>query len=246
MDAANEEKSPLLPSWELQNIVGQPPAKIRVRNLQTSLKVARDAWGRYEKEQPVLISVSIFLRHAFESASAQDEVTNSTVHYGSLSKAVLDTCRLFAGLPSQSPPISFRPDEKKTRPLCFLVDSIHFFLTSFSAVENLSQSHILPLLKPEMMTSLGVRVLLPKASLLGSGVSFTQSTFYERGGERARYLSLVLGLHDLKISTIIGVNPNERLAKQIVIANIEIEPWTKRADVYNELEQIVFKVPLPF
>src|SRR5438874_7268817 len=62
--------------------------KIFVRNLTLNTRVALDAWGR-EKPQPVLISVVISLSRSFQSAAEKDELNQSTVHYGTLSKAVI-------------------------------------------------------------------------------------------------------------------------------------------------------------
>jgi dihydroneopterin aldolase len=57
--------------------------------------------------------------------------------------------------------------------------------------------------------------------------------------------SSVLKIHDMRIPTLIGVNKNERLARQIVVVNVEIDPYVcKEHDCYNELEQIVVKVRL--
>ncbi|CAG8955473.1 hypothetical protein HYFRA_00010340 [Hymenoscyphus fraxineus] len=232
-----EERFSLLPSWELQSLVGQPPAKIHVRNLQTSMKIARDAWGRYEKEQPVLVSVAVSLRHAFESASAQDEVTNSTVHYGTLSKAVLRACQYFSEIPVELVP-SY--EKKEATALSTLVTSIRDSL--IHTEDEAAKPHPnppRPLLTPSTVTCLEVQIMLPKALLLGSQVSLTQSTFFDT--QVARHASCALGLHDLRIPTLIGVNPNERLAKQIVIANISIEQWNNATDCYNELEQVVSK-----
>ncbi|CAG8971682.1 hypothetical protein HYALB_00003150 [Hymenoscyphus albidus] len=232
-----EERFSLLPSWELQSLVGQPPAKIHVRNLQTSMKIARDAWGRYDKEQPVLVSVAVSLRHAFESASAQDEVTNSTVHYGTLSKAVLEACRYFSDTPTDLYP---REEKKEATALSALVTLIGVKLIRSNDEEAETHKHLgRPLLTPSAVTCLEVRVMLPKSSLLGSRVSLTLSTFF--GPQIVRVTSFVLSLHDLKIPTLIGVNPNERLAKQLVIANVCIEQWDHLPDSYNELEQVVSK-----
>jgi len=87
---------------------------------------------------------------------------------------------------------------------------------------------------------LELMVLLPKASLLGSGVSMTACV----SGDDIKYgphFTVALKLHDLQIATIIGINSNERLSKQIIIANIELERFNLELASYEELEQIVVK-----
>lgn len=92
-----DAKSPqLIHTWDLIQAVGKPHSVVRVRNLQTSLIVGTDAWGRKGKNQPVLISASASLRNPFESASSEDAVTGSTIHYGIMSKAILGACKLFS------------------------------------------------------------------------------------------------------------------------------------------------------
>jgi len=52
----------------------------------------------------------------------------------------------------------------------------------------------------------------------------------------------ILKLHDIRIPTLIGVNANERLAKQMVISNVEIDGYfLYNIDLYHKLEQIVVK-----
>jgi len=86
-----------------------------------------------------------------------------------------------------------------------------------------------------------LQIKLPKAALGGRGVSLRTIVFYEPQSQRPTGYSLTLKLHDLSIPTLIGVNAFERLAKQIVIANVEIDRWDYRIDAFNELEQIVVK-----
>lgn len=61
--------------------------KIMVQNLQVVVNAGKDVWGR-EKRQRALISVTLSLDKQFASASSTDSVDDSTVHYGTLSKAI--------------------------------------------------------------------------------------------------------------------------------------------------------------
>lgn len=68
---------------------GQPWCRdgISIRDLsfQHSPQHGLDAWGR-EKEQPVLLSVSLDFRRSYDTAASQDALDASTMHYGVLAK----------------------------------------------------------------------------------------------------------------------------------------------------------------
>jgi hypothetical protein len=103
-----------------------------------------------------------------------------------------------------------------------------------------------PLLGLQLLQDLELQVFLPKGTLLGGGVSLTTCGSFLSGPETsdASPYRSTLKIHDIRIPTLIGVNANERLARQWVIATVEIDPYTSchGFDRYNELEQIVVKV----
>lgn len=99
-----------------------------------------------------------------------------------------------------------------------------------------------PLIDCSMLNSLSLEILLPKASLLGSGVSLKGDFIYDEGHHGPSAYSMVLQLRELRVPAIIGVNGNERKAKQVIVANVEMERWDRMVDAYNELEEIVVKV----
>jgi dihydroneopterin aldolase len=226
-------------SWAVAQEAGEAHSSIRVTNLQTSLPVAKDAWGRQGKLQPVLISASVSLREPFSSASSSDTVTNSTIHYGILSKAILESCQQCTEIFNSS---------GSANVVCtveFLAQFIHLFLTH-SVVQGDLEPRCLRVvndlvLPPKLLSSLELVIKLPKASLIGNAVSFRYHLTYKTDGQGPDKLSSVLRLHDLRIPTLVGVNPNERLAKQILVVNVELDPWIKE-ESYNELEEIVVKV----
>ena len=221
-------------SWELIQKAGQPHSTIRVRNLQTSLVIGRDAWGREGKAQPVLISASVSLREPFQSASNEDAVTGSTVHYGILSKRILDSCKRFSKSEHGRTPII----------LSELAQKIEHGLTR----EQVASSGLTPapaLLPSSIVKLLEIKIMLPKASLLGEGVSSTDLSLYAHSeeGRGSAEKAYVLTLHDLKIPTLIGVNLNERLSKQLVVATIKIDGfYPNKSNFYHVLEEIVVKV----
>jgi hypothetical protein len=83
--------------------------------------------------------------------------------------------------------------------------------------------------------------MLPKASLLGSGVSLCGSELFGPLGQ-SQACSMKLKLHDLRVPTLIGLNANERLAKQMVVANVEIDKWVEKEDHYVQIEQLIVTV----
>jgi hypothetical protein len=96
-----------------------------------------------------------------------------------------------------------------------------------------------PLLDNENLLELGFTVLLPKATLLSGGVSLsTSSACFSQKAHCS-----ILKIHDIRIPTLIGVNKKERLANQLIIVNVEVDPYVcTTRDFYNELEQIIVKV----
>lgn len=96
VDADPDPAAPLVSTWQVRAEAGEPPAIVRVRNLQSVMTAGRDAWGRAAKPQPVLLSSEVSFARAFETSSARDAVDAETVHYGNLSKALLEGMRLFS------------------------------------------------------------------------------------------------------------------------------------------------------
>jgi dihydroneopterin aldolase len=226
-------------SWAVAQEAGEAHSSIRVTNLQTSLPVAKDAWGRQGKLQPVLISAAVSLREPFSSASSSDTVTNSTIHYGILSKAILESCQRCTEIFNSS------GSANEGFTVEFLAQFIHLFLTHSVVQGDLDADYLRIVdnlvLPPKLLNSLELVIKLPKASLIGNAVSVRYGLTYKIDGQGPDKFSSVLRLHDLRIPTLVGVNPNERLAKQILVVNVELDPWIKE-ESYNELEEIVVKV----
>jgi dihydroneopterin aldolase len=61
--------------------------KVMVQNLEVVVNAGFDVWGR-QKKQRALISVTLTMGQEFDSAAESDSVDESTVHYGTLSKAI--------------------------------------------------------------------------------------------------------------------------------------------------------------
>jgi hypothetical protein len=105
-----------------------------------------------------------------------------------------------------------------------------------------------PLLNTQTLQELKITLRLPKGTLLSGGVVLDISAGYPSPGRTPISLPYhtSLKLEDIKIPTLIGLNPCERLAKQMIIATVEIDPYVVAGqDHYNELEQIIVKVSNP-
>ncbi|KAK0731707.1 hypothetical protein B0H67DRAFT_475635 [Lasiosphaeris hirsuta] len=226
----------LVSTWAVQARAGEPLAVVSVRNLQSIVYVGHDAWGRPQKAQPMLISASISFAQLFKLAAANDRLGDDTVHYGSLSKAILEGIREWT-IPIQ--------DEFGGPTAVEVLDDLWCRLTgktieaTAGVVVSRIKVHREPFLSAETkegVRSLSVTITFPKASLLGSGVSLTATSVFGEPGMSA----LALRLDSLRVPTLIGVNDNERLAKQVVVVSITIEKlgWTPK-DFYTELEALV-------
>lgn len=243
--------------------VGAPHSVISVRNLYFSGKVGKDAWGRKDIAQPVLLSAKVSLENPFSSAAKEDDVDQSTVHYGVLSKELLNSSaryeRLevgFGKLGSIMDFVAFLISDLTGSRMFGSSRSITF--SNWAHSQEKREQHLLGerdcgLSRAYRM--LEVSALLPKATLLGEGVSVTMK-LANLGPIHTHpnpILAIVLRLHNLQVATIVGINPNERLSKQNVVANIELDGYgpclINRGegeypfhDDYEKLEQLVTKV----
>jgi dihydroneopterin aldolase len=215
------EMSRLQSSWNVAAAAGESHAVIRVQNLQTTAEIDTDAWGRPGKLQPVLISATVALREPFEAASTEDSV-KGTVHYGILSKAILEAATRDTARGSLM--------HFYTYILCYLLHTSKYNHSVGTAIVDSA-----------LARSLSIEISLPKASLLGSGISVFGTKLLNIDRSVEMY-SMGMKFHDLRIPTLIGVNYNERLAKQIVIANVEIDQWENRLHEYVRFEELIFKV----
>lgn len=88
---------------------------------------------------------------------------------------------------------------------------------------------------------LGVKLTLPKASLLGEGVSLTASAGFDNTGKMTAR-ALGMEITRLGVPTLVGVNPNEREARQMLVVTVGIEGIKVRGDRYVRVEKAVVKV----
>lgn len=216
----------VLNSWDFAIAAGEPTSIIRIQNLQTNLKVGVDAWGRAGKLQPVLISASFSLRENFETAAQGDDVDQSTIHYGILSKEILKVAKFISNDPALA-------DGLRLEDLyVYIYNHLYISEDPYGTREGA------PILGATVVKSFSLEIMLPKASLLGSGVSLRGNELFGSKGH-IQACNMRLKLHKLCIPTLIGLNSNERLAKQMVMTNIEIDPWVEKQDYYVQIEQLV-------
>ncbi|QPH00787.1 hypothetical protein C2857_004762 [Epichloe festucae Fl1] len=219
-------------SHSLLVATGQSPSIVRVKNIQSIVRGPSDAWGRPNRPQPVSVSVTVHLDKAFGSTSTSDALTSDTIHYGLLSKAVLATLtRLDAHKTS-----------RQALPLPDILEAIWVDLTGLDICGQPIDVDVddgTPFLQLAFLKSLQVTVHLPKASLQGGGVSLTGTGVFKKSVLIGR--GVALKLHDMRVPVLIGVNDNEREAKQGVVANVEVERFDEAGDSYCDLEKVVVK-----
>lgn len=234
--------APLVPAFQIARDARLPaPSTIKVKNLHATIQGPQDAWGRPDRPQPISISAAVSLDAPFGASSATDTVAGDTVHYGLLSKAILSI------LATATPIKSLRQ----------LLDTMWVEMTGFDtrgqnirAGAQQDQQRQPPFLHFAQLRVLEITLDLPKATLLGDGASLTVAGSFEpapAGSDAVvksimRQSAVSLKIHGLRVPTLIGVNSNERMAKQVVIASVEVDRLEDDVDVYPELEQAVVKV----
>ncbi|KXJ95734.1 Dihydroneopterin aldolase-domain-containing protein [Microdochium bolleyi] len=264
--------APLLSTFQVRAQAGEPVAVVRVRNLAATIPCGRDAWGRSGKVQPVLLSSELSFRSGFQTSSADDRLVDSeTVHYGNLSKTLLAGVEGLssAGAAASNTTTSSTPSSSAIFELLW-VRLTGRVLDGSRVALPLDQ---VPFLDAAALRSLSLTINLPKASLLGAGVSLTSTaSFKDRdtllgGGDDdnndkntnakskddgdepekkknpltayARSLR-ISGLH---VPTLIGVNDNERKARQMLVAEVEIDRFDITGDdVHDQIERVVVEV----
>ncbi|KZT69421.1 hypothetical protein DAEQUDRAFT_265095 [Daedalea quercina L-15889] len=161
-----------------------------INSLSTSPTIGKDWWGRV-RPQPLSITVHLHLQAEYlNEAGATDDVRDS-VHYGELCKGVMD--------------LVYGPNAQEfdgLRDFARAVAKTAFALTGVVAVQR-------------AVVAVKSEKLIPLAGefILEISTSYTEEVI--EGTESVR-----VTIKDLVLSTIIGVNPPEREAKQRVITTI--------------------------
>lgn len=222
----------LATTWAINAAAGQAPSVVRVRNLQSTTHIGLDGWTRARRPQPLLVSAAVSLARPSDSSSSADRVAADTVHYGLLSKAILSVLDAADSHAKNQE----GPDATSLRRL---LDEIWARLTDRRLDGSVVSGRPDPFLDLRAVSCLSVTLHLPKASLIGGGVSLTGTSLYEAG--EPRMYGACLGLSDMRVPTLIGVNDNERRANQVVIADVEIDCF-EEGDVYPQIGQAIYKV----
>ncbi|CCU82498.1 Putative protein involved in folic acid metabolism [Blumeria hordei DH14] len=214
--------------WAIRQSIGEVQSVIRITNLQTSIARVCDAWGRHKNPQPVLINCSIYLGKSFHNTSASDTLTDSTVNYGILSKSILEACQEFSNSSGDNPV-----------ELSHILHYLQQWLTGIQSSDKIKSSvQRIPLLQSTELDLLELDIILPKGSLHGDRVQMSASFGY-RDRKSLLTRSMTLKIFHLKTFTVIGVNDNERLARQQVIATLEIDPFDEEfKEDFCALEQL--------
>ncbi|KAL2260834.1 hypothetical protein VTK26DRAFT_5046 [Humicola hyalothermophila] len=242
-------------TFRVRALAEEPPAVVRVQNLHTTLQHAgHDAWNRAHKAQPCQISAEVGFAAPFAAATAaHDALGEDTVHYGTLSKALLESIARFEVESGEGEVEGHDGKTKaKEKGLRSVLERVWRDLTGLgldgsreAAVAVGGRGGKKPFLDLARVRFLSVTIALPKASLLGEGIGLTASAaFGGGGGEDTTSMearALALEIYRLRVPTLIGLNANERLAKQFVIATLRIDGFECEEDVYTEVEGVLVK-----
>lgn len=256
--------------WAVRQAAGEPLAVVRVRELATAVVGPQDAWGRKGATQPATVSAELHFSRSFDAAVAGDSVAaGDTVHYGVLSKLILacvERSNEHALLLAASSAGAGGGTAAGTGgagagaggatgggggggggsggdvDLRVLLEMIWIVLTGRNVNGDDAAPEAKPLLDLARLRFMSLTVTLPKASLLGEAVSLTASNVFPPHLASLSMYGLALKVHRLRVPTLIGVNSNERRAKQFVVADVEIDRFDYYPDLYCELESIVVKV----
>ncbi|KAH7359078.1 FolB domain-containing protein [Plectosphaerella cucumerina] len=218
-------------TWSVKAAAGEPLAVISVRDLQTTTHMCADAWGRQGKEQPILVTAELWLAQGFPGSSASDQVANDTVHYGILAKGLLSALKS-AGKPGT------RYEAQQSLTLRQLIDHI-IREVKYPSLNGQDTGRLI-FSDSERLKYSRVTATLPKGSLLGvgEGVSLSHHQAWPSNGSEP-FWSDSLQLRQLRVPTLVGVNDNERTAKQVVVADIEVDNFDDpECDDYPTLERI--------
>ncbi|GAB5588191.1 trifunctional dihydropteroate synthetase [Umbelopsis nana] len=187
--------------------------KILIKNLVVRNTVGVDSWERY-KSQPVVINVCLYTDITL--AGDSDHVTKS-IHYGHVTKAVTKVAE----------ETTFRSFEELAHAI------VKVGIIKFGAVKATVKVE-----QPRALlhaASAGVEVTRTSADLADLAASIEEqektggvsNISFETVGDISGYgYEDVVFVKDLKLSTIIGVNPWEREEKQVVVINLKIYPLT--------------------
>ncbi|KAI1109165.1 Dihydroneopterin aldolase-domain-containing protein [Nemania sp. NC0429] len=260
-DPAPDPPAPLVSTWQVRADAGEPQAVVRVSNLQSVMAAGRDAWGRASKLQPVLLSSEVSFARPFETASVHDAVNAETVHYGNLSKTLLGGMELLSSASTstssgggvvKATDGARRSDVTGAIRAADVLEILWVQMTGRvvnGSLVSLPMDQV-PFLDAARLRSLGLTLHMPKASLVGSGVSLAVTACFQSPDSLAdgtkrnplRSYARTLHLHSLQFPTLIGVNPNERTAKQLVVVDVDIDRFDVYEDIHPELEAAVVKV----
>ena len=194
--------------WNAHAAQSESTDKIVVQDLAVTVNAGTDVWGR-KKKQRALISVTVTLGKPFSTASSTDSVDESTVHYGTLSKALQ---------------ARIQDDSLEWMSTADLSISIAGIVRTAAGSTDIF--------------AIETDVCYLKGSMFGDGAGHTTSIITQLG-----VYSNMMYLRNVRVPCLIGVNSNERTAKQPVVVNVWIDCVpASRVDDYAALENILFEV----
>ncbi|OJD32440.1 folic acid synthesis protein [Diplodia corticola] len=197
---------------------------VSLRGLRLVARAGHDVWGRTDRAQPVALSLRVAARARFAGAAAGDALDASTVHYGVLSKNVLGALAGGAGDAGGAGS-----------------GSGSGWLSGVEVASRVSEA-VVRTAAGGAVEALRLDVGFPKASTLGTGAGVEWMVFYGGDGGQVVGFARQLYVRGMAIPTLIGVNANERMKKQMCLVSVWIDKVSEGAvDGYDVVEDIVLK-----
>ncbi|KAL1619974.1 hypothetical protein SLS56_009893 [Neofusicoccum ribis] len=191
---------------------------VSLSSLHLVARAGRDVWGRTSRAQPLAISATVAMRARFASAAAGDALDASTVHYGHLSKNIL------AALADAT-----------------AADGSQTWLGGVDVASRVSEA-VVRTAAAGAVEGVRLDVAFPKASTLGDGAGCEWTVLYAEAGAEVVAVARALYVRRVRVPTLIGVNSNERLKKQMCLVSVWVDRVADEAvDGYDEVEDIVLK-----
>jgi len=234
---------------------------VQIKKLHLPFPVSTmSAWGQL-KEQPAFVTVSIEFRDEF--ASGKDDLSGS-IHYGELSKRIRALVPILASgfwpgdLSEAIENVVFEMGSEQVRqargPVLCNYSKHHAALKDFRLGQisktsaNASTYHPQhPEGQREQNPILNVvsELHFPKASMTGDEIVITRTKKVELNSYGEAVPSIerpIFSIPNMRLMTIIGMNPHERKARQPVVASLTVEyTHVSLEDSDSEGTEVCFK-----